>query len=64
MNNLKNRCQKELKELKEQCKKTSFIIGKHVNYIDYMEVNKLYYEIKEKLDILLSLTDKMNNFQE
>ena len=64
MNNLKNRCQKELKEMKEQCRKTTFIMGKYLKYTDYIEVNKLYYEIEEKLDVLLSLTDKMNNFQE
>lgn len=64
MNNLKNKCRGELEELKKQCRRTSFVIGKHVNYIDYMEVNKLYNEIEKKLDILSLLTDKMTSFQE
>lgn len=60
--NLKNRCQDELKELKEQCRKTTFVIGKYLKYIDYMEVNRLCSEIEQKLDVLLMLSDKMENF--
>lgn len=62
MKDLKNRCQNELKELKEQCKKTAFVIGKYLKHIDYMEANRLCSEIEQKLDALLILSDKMENF--